>query len=196
MPKYTFQKLKESPAKIEVITDESIKKILNQIDTMKLEHQVIIYLLLSTGIRRNEIVHIKMQNINFKNQSIYLDYTKSGKPRFCYFENKLGTLLLKLISKNDSNNPYLLQFHNSHIDKMTVSSMLYKLKKDLKIDILSAHKFRHLYATQLLRNGADIYTVKELLGHQKLENTQRYLDLTNEEIKRNNFKYNPLKNFE
>lgn len=79
---------------------------------------------------------------------------------------------------------------------MTVSSMLYKLKKDLKIDILSAHKFRHLYATQLLRNGADIYTVKELLGHQKLENTQRYLDLTNEEIKRNNFKYNPLKNFE
>lgn len=74
--------------------------------------------------------------------------------------------------------------------------MLYKLKKDLKIDILSAHKFRHLYATQLLRNGADIYTVKELLGHQKLENTQRYLDLTNEEIKRNNFKYNPLKNFE
>ena len=63
--------------------------------------------------------------------------------------------------------------------------MLNKLKKDLNIDILSPHRFRHLYATQLL-----------LMGHQRLEITQRYIDFTNEEIKQNNFKYNPLKNFE
>lgn len=198
-PEYKFQKLKETPAKIETITPEAVKKILAQIDSMKLEHQVIIYLLLSTGIRRNEVVHIKMQNINFRNKSIYLDFTKTGKPRFCYFAEKLEQLLQDLISKNkqkDPNNPYLLQYHGSHIDKMTVSSMLYKLKKDLGIDILSAHRFRHLYATQLLRNGADIYSVKELMGHQRLEITQRYLDYTNEEIKQNNFKYNPLKNFE
>lgn len=42
--------------------------------------------------------------------------------------------------------------------------MLNKLKKDLNIDILSPHRFRDLYATQLLRNGADIYSVKELMG--------------------------------
>ena len=71
----------------------------------------------------------------------------------------------------------------------------HKLKHDLKIDVLSSHKFRHLYATALLKNGADIFTVKQLLGHSKLENTQRYLDFTNEELKQNNFKYNPLNNF-
>lgn len=198
-PEYKYQKLKETITKIEIISPESVKKILSQIDSMKLEHQVIIYLLLSTGIRRNEVVHIKMQNINFRNKSIYLDYTKSGNPRFCYFAEKLEQLLYALISKNklkDPDNPYLLQCHGSHIDKMTISSMLYKLKRDLDIDILSSHKFRHLYATQLLKNGADIFTVKELMGHQKLEITQRYLDFTNEEIKQNNFKYNPLKNFE
>ncbi len=195
-PEFKFQKLKETPAKIETIKPEDVKKILSQIDSMKLEHQVIIYLLLSTGIRRNEVVNIKMQNINFKNKSIYLDFTKSGKPRYCYFGWKLEKLLELLISKNDPKNPYLLQHHETHIDKMTVSSMLYKLKKDLDIDILSSHKFRHLYATQLLKNGADIFTVKELLGHQRLEITQRYLDFTNEELKQNNFKYNPLNNFE
>lgn len=84
---------------------------------------------------------------------------------------------------------------DSHIDKITVSSMLTKLKKDLDIDILSSHKFRHLYATQLLKNGADIFTVKELLGHKDLKITQRYLDFTNDEIKKNNFKYNPLNNY-
>ncbi len=72
--------------------------------------------------------------------------------------------------------------------------MLYKLKHDLKIDVLRSHKLRHFYATELLKNGADIYTVKELLGHCDLEMTQRYLDFTNEEIKENNFKFNPLKN--
>lgn len=195
-PVYKFQKLKETPVKIETIKPEAVKKILAQIDSMKLEHQVIIYLLLSTGLRRNEVVNIKMENINFKNKSIYLDFTKSGKPRFCYFGEKLEKLLELLIAKNNPKNPYLFQHGDSHIDKMTISSMLFKLKKDLDIDVLSPHKFRHLYATQLLKNGADIFTVKELMGHQRLEITQRYLDYTNEELKQNNFKYNPLKNFE
>lgn len=196
MPEYKFQKLKETPAKIETIKPEAIKKILSQIGSMKLEHQIIIYLLLSTGIRRNEVVNIKMHNINFKHKSIYLDFTKNGKPRFCYFGEKLETLLELLIAKNNPDNPYLFQKKDSHIDKVTISSMLYKLKKDLDIDILSSHRFRHLYATQLLKNGADIFSVKELLGHQRLEITQRYLDFTNEELKQNNFKYNPLNNFE
>ena len=200
MPQYKYEKLKETPAKIEVVQKDDVIKILNQIDSMKLSHQAIIYLLISTGIRRNEIVNIKTHNINFKTKSIYLEHTKSGKPRYCYFGEKLEELIKLLISRNKSDNPYLLQTnrkgHSAHIDKGTVSSMLNKLKKDLNIDILSPHRFRHLYATQLLRNGADIYSVKELMGHQRLEITQRYIDFTNEEIKQNNFKYNPLKNFE
>lgn len=201
MPQYKYEKLKEAKAKIEIIEKEDIIKILNQINTMKLSHQIIIYLLLSTGIRRNEVVNIKMQNINFKNKSIYLEHTKSGKPRYCYFGEKLEVLIKKQIEQNNPANPYLLQTYrkahpDKHIDKGTVSSMLNKLKNDLGIDVLSAHKFRHLYATQLLKNGADIFTVKELLGHEDLKITQRYLDFTNEELKQNNFKYNPLRNFE
>lgn len=96
--------------------------------------------------------------------------------------------------KKCKKNPYLFASGDTHIDKKSVSSMLDKLRKDLDIDILSSHKFRHLYATELLKNGADIYMVKELLGHQDLEMTQRYLDFTNDEIKNNNQKFNPFKN--
>ncbi len=195
MPEYTITKLKEAKAKIEVIQKEDVMKILNRIDSMKLSHQVIIYILLSTGIRRNEVVNIKIHNIDFKNKSIYLEHTKSGKPRYCYFGEKLESLLKLQIAKAVPGNPYLFPSGTGHINKQTVSGFLYYLKQKLNIDILSSHKFRHLYATQLLKNGADIYTVKELLGHEKLENTQRYLDFTNEEIKQNNFKYNPLNNF-
>ena len=67
-----------------------------------------IYLLIGTGIRRNELVNIKVENINFKNKTIYLDFTKSGKGRYCYFNDKIESLIIKLIDQNKSiNNPYL-----------------------------------------------------------------------------------------
>lgn len=195
IPKFTYHKIKETKVKIEPVKKEDIKIILNQIDSMKLSHQLMIYLLIGTGIRRNELVNIKVENINFKNKTIYLDFTKSGKGRYCYFNDKIESLIIKLIEQNKSiNNPYLFALGNGHVDKQSVSSMLYKLKRDLNIDILSSHKLRHYYATELLKNGADIYSVKELLGHSDLEMTQRYLDFTNEEIKQNNFKFNPLNN--
>lgn len=195
IPSFKYNKIKETKVKIEPVKKDDIKLILKHINKMKLSHQLMIYLLIGTGIRRNELVNIKVENINFKNKSIYLDFTKSGKGRYCYFNDKIESLILKLIEQNKCiNNPYLFALGNSHIDKQSVSSMLYKLKKDLNIDVLSSHKIRHYYATELLKNGADIYSVKELLGHSDLEMTQRYLDFTNEEIKNNNFKFNPLNN--
>ena len=195
IPNFKYNKIKETKVKIEPVKKEDIKLILKHINNMKLSHQLMIYLLIGTGIRRNELVNIKVKNINFKNKSIYLDFTKSGKGRYCYFNDKIETLILALIEQNKcTNNPYLFAKGDSHIDKNSVSSMLLKLKRDLHIDVLSSHKIRHYYATELLKNGADIYSVKELLGHSDLEMTQRYLDFTNEEIKRNNFKFNPLNN--
>ena len=194
-PVFKYTKLKETKTKIEPVKKEDVKKILSQIDKMSISHQLMLYLLIATGIRRNELVHIKIENINFKSHSIYLDFTKSGKPRYCYFDEKIEFLIRKQMENiKTTTNPYLFALGSGHVDKQSVSSMLYKLKHDLGIDVLSSHKLRHFYATELLKNGADIYTVKELLGHSDLEMTQRYLDFTNEEIKENNFKYNPIKN--
>ena len=196
-PEFKFTKLKETRTKIKVISKPDLKKILDHLDKMSVEHQVMIHLLLGTGIRRNELVNIKVSNINFEDKTIYLDFTKSGKPRYIYinFNDEIIDLIHKLIKMNNcKTNPYLFAIGNTHICSESVSSMLKKLKDDLGIETLSSHKFRHLYATELLKNGADIYTVKELLGHEDLEMTQRYLDFSNEEIKSNNQKFNPFKN--
>ena len=64
LPNFKFTKLKETLPKIQPVKMEDIKLIMNQIDKMKISHQLMIYILIGTGIRRNELVNIKVENIN------------------------------------------------------------------------------------------------------------------------------------
>jgi len=126
-PVFKYTKLKETKIKIEPVKKEDVKKILSQIDKMTISHQLMLYLLIATGIRRNELVHIKIENINFKSHSIYLDFTKSGKPRYCYFDEKIEFLIRKQMENiKTTTNPYLFALGSGHVDKQSVSSMLYK----------------------------------------------------------------------
>ena len=52
---------------------------------VNLRNILIILLLSDTGVRMNELRHIKLRNVNLDNNSIYLDFTKTGKPRYVFF---------------------------------------------------------------------------------------------------------------
>jgi integrase/recombinase XerC len=143
-------------------------------------NKLIIDLLYTTGIRRTELIHLKSSAIDFSNCTIkvlgkrnkervlpvlpgivaqfYLymkerSLVKNSGDSDCLFINKKG---LKL---NDS---FVYRLINSYFS--TVSE---KLKK-------SPHILRHSFATHLLNNGADLNSVKELLGHSSLASTQIY----------------------
>jgi integrase/recombinase XerC len=146
----------------------------------ELRNKLIIDLLYTTGIRRSELIHLKSSAIDFSNRTIKV-LGKRNKERVlpvlpvivaqfslyikerslvensgdsdCLFINKKG---LKL---NDS---FVYRLINSYFS--TVSE---KLKK-------SPHILRHSFATHLLNNGADLNSVKELLGHSSLASTQIY----------------------
>lgn len=193
-PTFVYKKLKTPKTKIPMMNKEDVQLILDHLNEFSIRHQLVFLLLLYTGIRRNELAHIKVCNINFKENSIYLDFTKSGTPRYCYFNKYIGELIKKVIRSN-SNDMWLFATKDTHITNKRVSGMLLEIQKKLGIEVLSSHKLRHLYATELLNNGANIMVVKELLGHTDLEMTQRYLDYTNKQIQKNNDKFNPLNSF-
>ena len=193
-PNFKYKKLKAQNAKIKIVDKNDIQLILDHLPDFPIKHQLVFLLLLYTGIRRNELANIKVANIDFDEQTIYLDFTKSGVPRYCYFNDMISKLMKKVIS-NNSNDIWLFAKKDTHITNKRVSGMLLEIQKKLNIKVLSSHKIRHFYATELLNNGANIITVKELLGHTELEMTKRYLDFTNKQIQKNNDKYNPLNNF-
>ncbi len=63
-----------------------------------------------------------------------------------------------------------------------MQSLIKRAKKRLNIEILSAHKIRHLFATQHAEQGTNIFVLKELLGHKSLLMTQWYVDTTTDDM--------------
>ena len=152
--------------------------------------KLIIDLFYSTGIRRTELIHLKMLNIDLSNATMKV-LGKRNKERIlpllpniasqiklylterAYLEritdNDIFFLTLKGVKMNDS---LVYRLINTYFS--TVSE---KVKK-------SPHILRHTFATHLLNNGADLNSVKELLGHSSLASTQIYTQSSLFELKK------------
>lgn len=131
-PSYTYKKLKEQSTKIEIFKKDDLIKLLNYLPNLEIRHQLIILLLIGTGIRRNEVVNIKKEYIDLKNKSIYLEHTKSGKPRYCFFNDKIEDVLLKQLDIiKDFKNPYLFPMGNDHLEAKSITSLFF-LKKQIE----------------------------------------------------------------
>lgn len=188
-------KLPETQPKIEIIETEVLKEILIYLDQNKNKNMKLCFLLmLTTGIRRTELTKIKVNNIDLKNGQIYLEDTKNHKPRMIYIiTDEIKDLITEL--ENQIPNQKFLFYSsktNGYVTPNTVSSYFTKIKKDLELKTLSPHKLRHTYATILINNGADMNSVRLLLGHSTLNMTQRYIQMTNNKLKNINNKFNPL----
>lgn len=146
-------------------------------------------LLYATGLRVSEISNIKLQDINFSEKSIKT-MGKGSKERIVYFgeyaELALNEYLPFRKKRIKEATDYLFlnsrgtKLQRTSIEKI-VSDRVYKVALQHHI---SPHTLRHTFATDLLENGADIRTVQELLGHEKLSTTQIYTHLTSEYLRK------------
>tara|TARA_Y100000589_G_C27117819_1_gene615051 strand:+ start:496 stop:1386 length:891 start_codon:yes stop_codon:yes gene_type:complete len=173
---------------------EELKQVLeNSIEVVDFEsarNRLIIELFYATGIRRIELVNIKLSDLDLsKNQIKVLG--KRNKERYM-------PLLSSLVNTLD----IYLSYRNS-LPKITDKEYLFLTKKGVKIyEMLvyriinkyfsvasskakcSPHVLRHSFATHLLNEGADLNAVKELLGHTSLAATQVYTHNSISELKK------------
>ena len=190
---FQFQHLKETLPDIVIVKDDDLEKIINYCFTLSERSRLIILLLISTGMRRAELARIRIENINLMKNRIYLIDTKCGSGRSVRFDQSLQELI-KFVMKD--NQTYLFENEDgTHISYNAISMIVKRIATKLEIPKLSPHKFRHLYATKLLKNGADIGAVRILMGHSSLNVTHRYLDYTSEELDQVNQNCNPLAKF-
>lgn len=183
-------KLKEKIKKIVVLSPEEITRVVEYTKALPVKNQVMIELLLQTGIRRTELCKIKTKNIDLKNNWIYLSHTKTNSPRYIYFDDHLK---FKIASIMKSNSVFLFTSKgNRALSPSTLDSLFERMKKRLNIKMLSPHLLRHTFATYILKNGGNLEAVRVLLGHASYQMTQRYLHLLQEELKETSIMFNPM----
>lgn len=183
-----IKKFKETKKTFNIVSSKQIKEILNYINTLpdnKLMYILLIHLLIDTGARINEIMNIKKSDIKLSDNEILLTTTKTKIDRVVYFLNDTKKLIAKVLDQELST-PYLFYnlLKNRQINYDDVRYFFRHLKSELDIDILHAHMFRHSLATTLIENDADLISVMQILGHQNIKTTERYLHLSKRHIKK------------
>ena len=151
--------------------------------------KIIIKLFYFTGIRRSELINIKLFDIDFSKRVLKV-FGKQNKERLIpiikELENELKEyLLLRKKIKKIYDNDFLLLTSKG---KMLSQNFVYKTVNHY-ISLVSTkikrspHMLRHSFATHLLNNGANLNSVKELLGHASLASTQVYTHTSMKKIK-------------
>ncbi len=153
-----------------------------------IRNKTILILFYSTGMRLNELVNLKISDIDFYNQLIKV-LGKGNKERLIPFGRELNELLkeyLKMRKKNfnTETEKLLLTDKGANIYPRLVYRIINQQLHELTtVEKKSPHVLRHSFATHMLNHGADINAIKEILGHANLSATQIYTHNTIDKLK-------------
>jgi len=151
--------------------------------------RAILELLYGAGLRLNELLTLQTDNLDFSNDTIRVT-GKRDKERILPIGSKAKISLRKYLEARNravrSVNPIVfVNQRGNPLYPLAVQKMVKKYMSRLsEQEHLSPHVLRHAFATHLLDKGADLFAVKELLGHESLSTTQIYTHVSTERLKK------------
>ena len=176
-PLESHKNLKTVKKIINPFTEQEINEVFENFELLDLKNkrdQLIIEILYSTGIRREELINIKISDIYF-DQKLIKVLGKRNKERLVPMLPKLSHNIDLYIKNND---PEKFLFESKPQKKISISTLYRLVNKYFRVvstkTKISPHVLRHTFATHMYNNGADINSIKEILGHASLSSTELY----------------------
>jgi integrase/recombinase XerC len=168
--------------------NQAIQNIAQHKDFDSLRNRLVVELLYSTGMRRAELINIKEKDVNSASKTIKV-LGKRNKERYVpILSSVLKTLneYLALRKQYQFDSEFLLiTFKGNKIYETLVYRVINSYFSQVSSKVKkSPHILRHSFATHLLNEGADLNSVKELLGHSSLASTQVYTHNSLDAIKK------------
>jgi len=164
-----------------VLSVKEITKILNA--TRNLKHKTIVLLIYSAGLRLNELLELKIADIDSAVMKIHIKQGKGKKDRYVMLSENVLKLLREYYKIY---RPKKYIFEGQYGGKYSPTSVQNVFRRALKNaginKKVTVHTLRHSFATHLLDSGTDIRYIQELLGHKKLETTQIYTHISSYSI--------------
>lgn len=175
----------KNPKKLPVVLSKfEMVRILNK--TRLLKHQVLIALLYGCGLRCFEARNVKLNDLDFDRSMLHVRQGKGKKDRYVPLGNYL-VLLLKIYL--ETYNPRIWLFNGNSLSssgrefdkRFSQRGVNWAVKAAAKTagitKNINVHTLRHTFATHLLEDGLDLLSIKELLGHARIETTLMYLHI-------------------
>ena len=174
------------------VKEEDIDKMFNVPNTrtwIGMRNLLIIRMLYATGLRVSELINVKLSDINEAERTIRV-LGKGSKERIVVFGNNTKESLDDYLSRGRRE----VDFHNSeylflnkdgnrlstrYVRKI-INDIIFKASIEMHV---SPHMLRHTFATGMLNNGADLVSVKDLLGHESLNTTSIYTHVSDDKIR-------------
>jgi integrase/recombinase XerD len=159
----------------------SLEEVTRLIDSAaNLSHRAMLMTLYSTGLRRSELVRLKVEDIDSQRMVIHIHQGKRKKDRIVPLSPKLLETLREYWRRAK---PQTYLFPGQHGDvPLTTKAVWHACRGAVRRagiqKRISPHSLRHSYATHLLESGADLHTIQLLLGHADIKDTTVYLHLS------------------
>ncbi len=174
------------------VKEEDIDKMFSIPNTrtwIGMRNLLIIRMLYATGLRVSELINVKLSDINETERTIRV-LGKGSKERIVVFGNNTKEALDDYLSRGRRE----VDFHNSEYlflnkdgNKLStryvrkiIDDIIFKASIEMHV---SPHMLRHTFATSMLNNGADLVSVKDLLGHESLNTTSIYTHVSDDKIR-------------
>ncbi len=206
-PPDRVQRFKEDPRQVKVLFEDALERLLAAPDRETAQGKrdfAILTTFFSTGLRLSELVSLNRRDINEHTREMSVR-GKRGKVRIVFLspaaidaikayidaiEYACDPLFIRIVKDAPGRT---LKGEELRLTQRTIQNIVkkYALAAGIVTDP-SPHTLRHSFATNLLRNGADLRSVQELLGHKDLSTTQIYTHVTNPQLKEVHDKFHGL----
>jgi len=165
-------------SKLPVILNHSELKELFAAPTL-LKQRIVLTLIYSAGLRGQEVINLKISDVDFERMTIHIRQSKFKKDRIVPLSPTMAIGLKKYLA---AENPYVWLFNGKQpASKYSIRGLSWVMRENLKKTTIkkdvNLHTLRHTYATHLLEEGVDIVSLKELLGHAEITTTMIYLHI-------------------
>lgn len=197
----SWKNLKRVVVHYDPFTESQLKRIMNYIGSLntnnpyELTRVLIVFLLLDTGVRGSELLHIEINNINLVDKIIKLTHTKTGKQGFVFFSDVTKELLQEYLQLQPKRK-YLFWNYQSYksYSYIHLRNFMEHLQKECNLNKCHAHMFRHTFATLMSERGINDSVLQELMRHESIEQTRTYTHVSLKKKKKDHLLYGIISN--
>ena len=188
----------------DTLSEQEINSLISAIDLSKAEgerNRAMLETMYSCGLRVSELIHLKISDLFFEEGFIKI-VGKGNKERFVPIHSSAQNYIMLYMNEIRSHLSIKKGFEDTLFlnrrGKSLSRQMIFMILKALAIKInlnkkISPHTFRHSFATHLLKNGADLRAIQQMLGHESITTTEVYVHLDTSYLKEVVEKYHPIK---